>query len=60
MPYVETVEDIIEDFADKFGIYGAHDERCKEKRPCRNCWTLDMHERLVKALDNERLLKGEK
>lgn len=58
MPYVETVEDIVEQLADWLGIYGAHDERCTEKRMCRCCWTPYMHDRLVKALENERLLNG--
>ena len=56
MPYVETIEDIVEELADKLGIYGAHDDVCTEKRLCRVCWVLIMHQRLIDALKNEELL----
>lgn len=56
MPYVETVEDIVEELADKLGIYGAHSDICTEKRPCRVCWVPTMHQRLIDALRNEDLL----
>lgn len=63
---IETVEDIIEDLADKLGVYGAHEEEGKEHedRPCRVCFTSGLKTRLSLAFDleakistMERLLK---
>lgn len=51
---IETLDDIIEELADKLGIYGAHDEdddpdyggACS----CRCCWTSGMAERIKQGV----------
>lgn len=66
MPF-ETLEDIIEEIADRRGIYGAHgDERedetpscevtCTPKKPCRVCWTSGLADRIRAAVEVERKL----
>lgn len=55
---IETLDDIVEELADKFGIYGAgpedyHTKDCK----CRNCFCTWLKERIKKAAEVERLLK---
>ena len=59
MPYIETIDDIIEGLADALGIYGAHDESCSDIRMCRCCWAPWMHDRLITALENEKLLANQ-
>ena len=55
---IETLDDIIEALADKLYIYGAHDDSCTEKRPCRTCWTADLRMHLVAAIEIEDKLRG--
>lgn len=61
---IETLEDIVEGFADKLGIYGAHDEfdltgdstpDCK----CRCCWTSALKDRIRRAVEVEQALSYE-
>ena len=56
MPYVETLDDIVEDLADRLGVWNAHDDECTEGRSCRVCWVSHMHARLMAAAQNELLL----
>ena len=54
---IETLDDIIEDLADKLGIYGAcrecvEESYCEENR-CRVCFTSGLKSRLTMALDIE-------
>ena len=59
MPYIETVDDIVEELADNIGVYGAHsDATCFPGHLCRVCWTSQLHDRLVQALENEKRLNG--
>ena len=53
---IETLDDIIEHFADQLGIYGAHDDECKEGAPCRVCWTSDLRDHLMAAFEVEQKL----
>lgn len=62
---IETLPDIVEELADKLGIYGAHgdeneespnDVTCTPKRPCRICFTSDLSERIVAAMEIQRRL----
>lgn len=53
---IETLDDIIEQVADKIGIYGAHDSACRENRPCRVCFTSDFRDRLKAAFEIEKIL----
>lgn len=55
MPYLETVDELVEWLADKFGIYGVHEDT--ETKPCRICWTAWMKGRIWKATSNESVLK---
>lgn len=62
MPYIETLDDILEDLANKLYIYGCqyseeelidgHPHDCK----CRTCWYMEMEDRIRKAIENEKLL----
>lgn len=53
-PYIETLRELAEELADKVGIYGSHDE--EEAVPCRICWTDDLRDRMLRAVENERKL----
>ena len=59
---IETLDDIIEQLADRVGIYSAHndndDEAC-EKNPCRVCWTSNLRDHLMAAFEIERKLYAE-
>ena len=52
---IETLDDIIEALADKLYIYGAHDDSCTDKRPCRVCWTSDLRDHIEAAIEIENL-----
>ena len=54
---IETLEDIIEQLADRCDVYGIgvdgeHGERCQ----CRMCWTYRLRERILAAVEIERKL----
>lgn len=63
MPYIETLEDVLNQYADWMGVYGA----CKcetetegnpcthESNPhcCRGGFMIEQKERILKALENE-------
>ena len=51
MPYLETPQELAEALADLVGVYGGHDD--DEPKPCRICWTMDMTDRIRKAVENE-------
>ncbi len=53
---IETLEDIIEQLADKLGIYGAHQE--SEQKPCRCCWTASLRCRIDDAVEIDRKLNA--
>ncbi len=64
---IETIDDIIEEIADRRGIYGAHGDEsdddtpsrtvtCTATKPCRVCWTCGLHDRIVAAVEIERQL----
>jgi len=50
MPFIETIADIVEEMADKIGIYGAHEY---EGDNCRVCFTVDLSRRVKEAVANE-------
>ena len=58
---IETMNDIVEQLADKVGIYGAHDEdddaACQGLHPCRCCWTSDLIDRINCAVRTEQALE---
>ena len=51
----ESVDDVIEYLANQIGVYGCHQEG--EARTCRVCWTADVKDRLLTAVETERLLE---
>lgn len=61
---IETIDDIIEDIADKLGVYGA----CKSTDPdgcdndndlcCRCGFSMALKDRIYAALENENKLKS--
>ena len=58
-PHLETVSELVEDLADKLGIYapipdGDHPEACL----CRICFSESMEKRIVRAVANDKLLSG--
>ena len=66
MPYLETVEELVESLATSFGIYNQHiqlenpdDEGSShlETCVCRMCWCGRLEARIRTAVDNERLLQ---
>jgi hypothetical protein len=51
---IETLDDIIEDLANKMGVYGACCEEGHESwRDCRVCFASELKTRLTLALDFE-------
>ena len=57
---IETLDDIIEELADKEGIYGACDNSCEEsgRCVCRVAWVPDMKKRILYAVEVEKKLNG--
>lgn len=55
---LETLDDIIEELANEFMIYGTHTPSCNENNLCRVCYTLRMKERILRAVEIERKLSG--
>jgi hypothetical protein len=58
---IETLDDIIEQIADRLGIYGAcHDSYPSETRacPCRCCFTSSLASRIRAAVEVERKLSA--
>jgi len=53
---IEQLDDIIEGLANKLGVYGAHHDGCKFDKPCRVCWTSNLRERIINAVEIERKL----
>jgi hypothetical protein len=57
---IETLDDIVEQLANKLGVYGAHRDREGDCRPpdkcCRLCWTSHMKARILQAVDVDRRL----
>lgn len=47
---IETLDDIIESFADRLSVYGSHSSKCSDKNPCRSCWTSTLNDRIRAAL----------
>lgn len=62
MPHIETTDDLINDLADKLGIYGAckseDPEGCDNENPhcCRVGFCMVMQERIYQAVENDKLL----
>lgn len=54
---IETIADIVEELADKVGVYGAHSEQCERGYPCRSHWTADLKERLDAAFEVRQKLR---
>ena len=62
MPYIETIDEVVEEIADMIGIYidsrcGDSDEHIQDCN-CRVNWAPRMTERLRKALANEEKLNN--
>lgn len=55
MPFIETTEDIAEELADAFGVYGCHDE--DEKKPCRICFIETWQHRIKASVANEKQIE---
>lgn len=60
---IELLDDIIEELADRKGIYGSHgdelvdgDVTCTQKAPCRMCFTCGLRDRIIAAVEVERRL----
>lgn len=58
---IETLDDIVEELANKLGIYGAHRDRSGDCKPpnhcCRCCWAAYMKARIEQAVEIERKLQ---
>ena len=54
---IATLDDVIEQLADEIGVYGAHTETHPEgSHNCRICWTSDLRERIIDAVEVEQKL----
>jgi hypothetical protein len=57
MTPIETLEDIVEQLADKLAVYGACNENHEyDDRGCRCCWTANLERRIRDAVEIERRL----
>ena len=54
---IETLDDVIEDIANQFNRYGAHEEEGNPNCLCRMCFTAGLAERIRRAARIEQLLK---
>jgi hypothetical protein len=61
MPYIETPEELVDDLADLFGVYGAHTEGtdCPDdpRKMCRVCFIHHIAARVRRSVKNEADLK---
>ena len=55
---IETLNDIIEELADRLGVYGAHTEReeSRDQYHCRVCFSAAMNTRIKSAVEMERTM----
>ena len=60
---IETLDDILEELADKAGVYGSHPEINDVQHPmpagvcrCRVCFLAGLQERIVRAVEIEQIL----
>lgn len=54
---IETLDDIVEAFANKLGVYGSHNESyCNDDQLCRGCWVSEMKARIERAVEIEQRL----
>jgi hypothetical protein len=54
---IETLEDIVEQLADKLGVYGACNENHEyDDKGCRPCWVSWLERRIREAVEIERRL----
>lgn len=59
---IETLNDILEELADKYGAFGTgdyadglnHEDNCK----CRICFIIGLKQRILNAIDIENKLRG--
>ena len=62
MPYIETVDELVESLADAAGIWGScpddEKERCYQQRFCRICWTIEIKTRIWAATAREIVLSA--
>lgn len=62
MPQIETVEEIMHELCDLFGVYGAHEhgKECPDdpRKMCRMCFMSLFSERVRAAVENEKKLKA--
>lgn len=56
----ETLNDIIDELADKLGVYGAHTEKEDSRDPyhCRVCFSASMNTRIKSAVEIERIISA--
>jgi hypothetical protein len=56
---IETMDDILEQIADRIGVYGAHDDDSEDEDcECRVCFVSDLRERIDQAMRIEARLMG--
>ena len=57
---IETLDDIVEDLANKLGVYGAHNADCvgHTGKQCRVCWVTELRGRINRAVEIERKLSA--
>lgn len=53
---IETLDDILEYFADRAGVYGAHDDDVEGDDGCRICFLANMRDRIIHAVEVEKKL----
>jgi hypothetical protein len=51
MPYIESLDELVEDIADMCGVYGCGPENGDHPKdcPCRICFTAKMKDRIIEV-----------
>jgi hypothetical protein len=56
MPYIESVDELVEWIADKMCVYGVGpDDDHPDDCPCRICFVIGMKDRIREAVKNEQI-----
>lgn len=56
---IEQIDDVVSDILNRLGVYGACDEKCTKDNPCRSHAESALTERILAAVESDRLLNAQ-